>query len=258
MTRVRSSRFLARAGLLWTLVRTDFKSRYHGTLGGFLWALAKPCVMFLVLWAVFSFVFSADAEYRTNLIIGLFVYDFFSESTKAGVLALYSKGHLIARARFPTSILVIASIANAALTLGVFFAALFVVRSVVSDLDVTAVVLATSYLVVFAAMVLGLSLGTSVLFLRYRDLNQIWDMALQAGFFLAPVIYPIEIIPAQYHALLYCWPPTAVIEFTRAVIVDARIPAFSAHVALGAVAAMMLVGGTVIFRRLAPRAAEHL
>ena len=27
------------AGLVWTLVRTDFKVRYHGTVAGFLWAL---------------------------------------------------------------------------------------------------------------------------------------------------------------------------------------------------------------------------
>ena len=37
------------AGLVWTLVRTDFKTRYHGTIGGFVWALLKPLTMFLVL-----------------------------------------------------------------------------------------------------------------------------------------------------------------------------------------------------------------
>jgi lipopolysaccharide transport system permease protein len=255
---VPSHRTRARAGLLWTLVRTEFKSRYHGTLGGFLWALAKPCVMFLVLWAVFSFVFSSDAEYRTNLIIGLFLYDFFAESTKAGVLALYSKGYLISRAKFPAWILVVASLANAALTLVVFFAALFTVRWFVADLDPGSVALVASYLVIFAAMVLGLSLGTSVLFLRYRDLNQIWDMALQAGFFLAPVIYPIAIIPERYHGVLYAWPPTAIIEFTRSVIVDARAPAAAAHLGLVAAAGILMIVGIAVFRRLAPRAAEHL
>ena len=37
------------AGLLWTLVRTDFKARYHGTFSGFVWALLKPAAMFVVL-----------------------------------------------------------------------------------------------------------------------------------------------------------------------------------------------------------------
>ncbi|MCP4036181.1 MAG: hypothetical protein GY733_04535, partial [bacterium] len=31
----------------------------------------------------------------------------------------------------------------------------------------------------------GVSLGSSVLFLRYRDLNQVWEVVLQAGFFIA-------------------------------------------------------------------------
>ena len=52
------SRPLSPYGLIWTLVRTDFKARYHGTLSGFVWALLKPLTMFLVLMAVFSFVFA--------------------------------------------------------------------------------------------------------------------------------------------------------------------------------------------------------
>ena len=58
-----------------------------------------------------------------------------------------------------------------------------------------------------------------MLFLRYRDLNQVWDVVLQAGFFLAPIIYPLEILPERFHFYLYLWPPTPVIEFSRAVLV---------------------------------------
>ena len=47
-------------GLIWTLVRTDFKTRYHGTILGFAWALLKPIAMFLVLQGIFSFAFAAD------------------------------------------------------------------------------------------------------------------------------------------------------------------------------------------------------
>src|SRR5688572_29468795 len=65
-------------GLTWTLVRTDFKARYHGTLGGFLWALLKPVAMFAVLMGVFSFMFT-DPHYKLNLIVALFLWDFFAE-----------------------------------------------------------------------------------------------------------------------------------------------------------------------------------
>jgi len=44
-------------GLAWTLVRADFKARYHGTVSGFVWALLKPAGIFVVLMGVFSFIF---------------------------------------------------------------------------------------------------------------------------------------------------------------------------------------------------------
>src|SRR5262249_45302983 len=108
------------AGFVWTLVRTDFKTRYHGTLSGFCWALLKPLTMFAVLMSVFSYVFAATPNYRLDLIIGLFLWDFFAEGTKAGLVSLHAKGFLLTKARFPSWIVVLTSVSNALITLGVF------------------------------------------------------------------------------------------------------------------------------------------
>ena len=109
-----------RAGLIWTLVRTDFKVRYHGSIGGFVWALLKPLTMFALLMGVFSFLFAGDPDYKFNLIIGLFLWDFFAEGTKAGLISLHARGFLLNRAKFPSWILALTSISNAAITLVVF------------------------------------------------------------------------------------------------------------------------------------------
>src|SRR6476646_7428405 len=108
------------AGLVWTLVRTDFKTRYHGTIGGFVWALLKPLAMFLVLLGVFSFVFQSDPHYKMNLIVGLFLYDFFSDATRTALASLRAKDFLITKARFPSWIIVVTSISNAVITLAMF------------------------------------------------------------------------------------------------------------------------------------------
>jgi ABC-2 type transport system permease protein len=107
-------------GLVWTLIRTDFKARYHGTLSGFVWALLKPTAMFVVLVAVFSFVFRSQPGYKLDLIVGLFLWDFFSDATKTGMTSLSAKGFLLTKARVPKWILVVTSIANALITLMVF------------------------------------------------------------------------------------------------------------------------------------------
>jgi lipopolysaccharide transport system permease protein len=98
----------------------------------------------------------------------------------------------------------------------------------------------------------------SVLFLRYRDLNQIWDVVSQAGFFVAPIIYPLGIIPERFHFYLYIWPPTPVIEFARAVLVDGKTPTLTAHLYLVIDAAVILAVGLIVFRLFAPRAAEYV
>jgi lipopolysaccharide transport system permease protein len=246
-------------GLVWTLVRTDFKARYHGTLSGFAWALLKPLAMFLVLEAVFSVIFAGDAHYRSNLIIGLFLWDFFGESTKAGMVSLQARGFLLTKAKCPSWILVVTSLSNAVITLTVFAAAILAYLAAgPSAPSAAAVAHFLAYLAGLVLVAVGISLGTSVLFLRYRDLNQVWDVVIQAGFFVAPVIYPLGILPERYHLLLYLWAPTPFIQFSRFVLVDGVLPGARAHVVLAAGTLVVLAAGTLAFRRLAPRAAEYL
>ena len=246
------------AGLVWTLIRTDFKARYHGTIEGFVWALLKPLTMFLVLMAVFSFLFP-DPTYKLNLIIGLFLWDFFAEGTKAGLTSLHAKGFLLTKARCPSWILVVTSISNALITLTVFVGIISMFLMFTGrPPTAAAAALFLCYCGALIAVVVGFSLGSSVLFLRYRDLNQVWDMVAQAGFFLAPIVFPLSIIPERFHFYFYLWPPTPVIQFSRAVLVNGTIPTATAHAYLALDAAIILLTGMLVFNALAPRAAEYV
>jgi len=249
----------ARAGLLWTLVRTDFKVRYHGTAGGFVWALLKPLTMFVMLMAVFSFVFGSDPNYKLDLIIGLFLWDFFAEGTKAGLTSLHSRGFLLSKARCPAWILVVTSISNAVITLVVFIGIMLAFLIWAGHPPSPASVgLFLIYCFALMLIVIGFSLATSVLFLRYRDLNQVWDLVTQVGFFVAPIIYPIGILPERFHFYLYLWAPTPVIQFARSVLVDGAAPTLTAHVYLAAAVGSSIAIGVWLYRKLGPRAAEYL
>ena len=247
------------AGLVWTLIRTDFKTRYHGTIGGFVWALLKPLAMFLVLLAVFSYVFASDPQYKLDLIIGLFLYEFFQESTKAGLLSIRAKGYLLTKARFPAWIVVVTSASNALISLALFSVVLVVFLVVTGrPPSPVAIALYALYQVLFFAIVAGFSLAASVLFMRYRDLNQVWEVVTQAGFFIAPIIYPLGILPERVHAYLYAWPPTPIILFSRSVLVDGRMPSPLAHILLFLETAIVLGAGLLVYRARAARVAEEL
>jgi lipopolysaccharide transport system permease protein len=249
----------SRAGLIWTLVRTDFKVRYHGTVGGFVWALLKPLAMFVMLMGVFSFLFASEPNYKLNLIIGLFLWDFFASGTVAGMGSLQSRGFLLTKARCPAWILIVCSISNALITYTLFSVIILVFLVLVGHAPgLAATLLFLVYGVAMTIVIAAFSLAASVLFLRYRDLNQIWDLALQAGFFVAPIIYPIGILPERFHIYLYLWAPTPFIQFTRSVLVDGRIPTLDAHLYLVAAVATCLLVSIFIYRRLGPGSAEYL
>ena len=98
-----------------------------------------------------------------------------------------------------------------------------------------------------------------MLFLRFRDLNQIWDMAIQAGFFLAPIIYPVGVIPERFHFYLYLWPPTPIIEFSRSALDRRRRCRRRPGTCVWrSMTVGILALGVVLFRRYAPRAAEYV
>jgi len=246
-------------GLAWTLVRTDFKTRYHGTLSGFFWALLKPMVLFVALMSVFSYVFASTPNYSLNLIIGLFLWDFFAEGTKTGMTSLQAKGFLLTKARFPSWIVVLTSASNALITLAAFFLVIMTYLALAGRVpSLAAILIFFIYLAQYFLIVLGISLGTSVLILRYRDLNQVWDVVTQVGFFIAPIVYPIAILPERLHFYLYIWPPTPVIQFSREVLVSGTVPNMKANLYLACVTAAVLAAGVFIFRRYARRAAEYL
>jgi len=247
------------SGLVWTLVRTDFKGRYHGTVAGFLWALLKPLTTFVVLLSVFSFLFKADPNYRIRLIIGLFLYEFFSDATKMGMASLASKAYLLTKARVPSWIIVLTSSSNAVITASIFFVVVLVFVTLSSrPPSLVGIALFVYYLLHYLLMIWGVSLGASVLQLRYRDLNQVWDVVTHAGFFLAPVVYPLDILPERVHFWLFLWPPTPIIQFSRAVLIDHTVPTLKAHLLLSFEAGVIFLVGVVIFRRYSARAMEYL
>ena len=246
------------AGLAWTLVRTDFKARYHGTLSGFAWALLKPASIFVVLMVVFSFIFP-DPAYKLQLIVGLFLWDFFAEATKTGLASLQAKAFLFKKMRVPLWILVLTSIANPLITLVVFSGVIVVFLSVAgAPPTLQGFALFLLYCLALLLIVVGFSLATSVLFLRYRDLNQLWDVLAQAGFFIAPIVYPLGIVPERFHFYFYLWPPTPIIEFSRAALVSNAVPSLTGHLYLGLEVVAVMTIGILVMRRYGPRAAEYV
>jgi len=245
--------------LLWVLTKTDFKMRYNGSVLGYLWALLKPLLMFGVLYVVFAVLMKWDMpNYKLYLLLGLMIWNFFAEGTMAGMFSLLSKGEIIKKVYFPRILIVIASTLSAFMTL-VLNMFIFLFFCLVSGFPLHwMMLLLPVYLILLYILVLGIGLLFSVLQVRYRDVAQIWEVLLQAGFFLTPIFYPLTAIPEKYLFYMFLNPMTGVMQYSRLLMLDGQVPSAQGISYLLIGIFIVFVLGWFVFKKLSSNIAEKL
>lgn len=183
--------------LLVELVRTDFKLRYQGSVLGYAWSLLRPLLLFMILYVVFvKFlkIGSSIQHYPVYLLLGIVIWNFFLEMTTQSLGSIVGRGDLIRKIRIPRWMIVfsssIAAVINLFLNM-VVIVVFMIVNHV--NLMITSLWLPLILLEVYL-FALGLSLFLSAAFVKYRDINYIWEVVLQAGFYMTPILYPLGLI----------------------------------------------------------------
>ena len=186
--------------LLSELVRTDFKLRYQGSVLGYAWSLLRPLLLFAILYVVFvKFLKLGEGipHFPVYLLLGIVIWNFFLEMTTQSLGSIVGRGDLIRKISIPRWMIVFSSSLSAVinLLLNMLVIAVFMIANQV-DLMVSILWLPLILLEVYL-FGLGLSLFLSAAFVKYRDINYIWEVVLQAGFYLTPILYPLAMITNQ-------------------------------------------------------------
>lgn len=183
--------------LLAELVRTDFKLRYQGSVLGYAWSLLRPLLLFLILYLVFVKFIKIGAgvpHFPVYLLLGIVAWNFFLEMTTRSLTSIVERGDLIRKIRIPRWIIILSSSVSALISL---FLNLLVVLFflIINHVDLLRTsVWAPLLLLEVYLFGLGLSLLLSAAYVKYRDVNYIWEVILQAGFYLTPILYPLTLI----------------------------------------------------------------
>jgi lipopolysaccharide transport system permease protein len=241
------------------LAMSEFRLRYKNSILGFFWSLLEPLLMLLVLYVVFTNLMRVNVEhYQLFLLMGIISWNMLSRGTTMSLNSIIGKPSLVQKVYFPREVLVISSCITALLmTLLEFivFGVFMLIFKVMPGITITyfPMVLFIEFL-----LILGLSLGLAALNVYYRDIQYIWAVVLQAGFFAAPIIYPISIIPQKYIWIIMLNPMTRIIDMLRGTVIYSTPPNSGDAAFIIAVALGVLVAGYLIFLRLESRFAEEM
>lgn len=186
--------------LLRELVVTDFKLRYQGSVLGYMWSLLKPLFLFAILYVVFGHflrIGSSIEHYPIYLLLGIVLWGFFSEATQLGLTAIVGRGDLIRKINFPKYIIVISGTLSSLINLFLNLLVVFFFMAI-NHIDIHRSILLFPFVIIeLYILALALAFFLSATYVKYRDVNYIWEVGLQAAFYATPVLYPVGMVVSQ-------------------------------------------------------------
>jgi ABC-type polysaccharide/polyol phosphate export permease len=178
------------------------KVRYRGTALGILWSFTNPLLMTAVYTAIFGTAFSkfydgSVVRYVLAAFVGLVVVTFFMNATSEALPSVVANGSLLNKIALPPEIFPLASVAANVFQQGVTsFPIVFVISLVITH-DPLRAVLVPVVLASVVLMVTGVALALSALYVFFRDLPHLWEIASFILWFTSPLFYPIDVVPPQ-------------------------------------------------------------
>lgn len=245
--------------LLADLTQREIKSRLSHSAVGIIWLIVTPVLLLAVYAFVFGVIFKARAPeglgfpFIVWLAIGLWPWLAFSEASLRASQAIRQHSALISKISINRSVLVISVLS------GTFILHLIGYAVVLGILEIRGINLTWQglpYAVLILLTLYGLAAGLGLLLsaaqVFIRDLEQLLPILFMLWFFLTPILYAPELLPADLQHLLWINPMTWWIEELRAALIHGQVLPGLSFLALVAGATITLLIGHWVFNRVSP------
>lgn len=255
--------------ILRVIAGTEFKLKYTDSALGYVWSVAKPLALFSVLYVVFGRFFQLGAgfeDYPIYLLVGIVLWTFFVDATMLTSTSIVARGSLLRKLVFPH--LVIPT--SMTLTSGITFlvnliplAAFMAWNRIVPRVEWLLLLPLLLELFIFT---LGAGLILATLFVRFRDVGQLWELMTQLLFYASPIIIPVGFLPPWFQPIAFLNPFVQVMQDIRAVLLpdtevitaETTLAAAGGRLTPVAITLGTMVVASYLFRREAPWFAERV
>lgn len=245
--------------MIFSLVRKDLRTRYKGSVLGFLWTFVNPLLQLVVYSVVFAYIMRVQLpNYYMFMFVGLLPWIFFCTCVQGGATSVMSGADLIKKIYFPRLVLPIATVSaafmNMLFSMVVMFAALFFSGIGVSEYIMYLPLL----LILLFSLGLGIAFVVSACNVYLRDLEHVLGIITMSMFYVTPIIYPIDMVPEKLLPWFKLNPMVPMIMAFHDVIYYKRVPQLDTLLTVIFYAVLFIVVGYFIFQKLQRNFAEEL
>ena len=243
-----------------SLVKRDLKSRYKGSVLGFLWMFLNPLMQLAVYTVVFSTIMRMGIDkFYLFLFVALVPWLFFSTCLSAGTTVVFSQQDMVKKIYFPREVLPIAFTVSQFVNMLLSFLVIFAVV-ILSGIRLNQQALLFLPLVMLTEFVLALGVTylVSALNVYFRDLEHILGILSMAWMYLTPILYPMEMVPGQYARLFALNPMTPITIAYRDILYYGQVPKIWTLCNAFVMGIVVLAAGQLVFGRLQRHFVEEL
>jgi lipopolysaccharide transport system permease protein len=232
----------------------DVTLRYRQTLLGVVWVILQPLLTAAIFTLVFNRVANLKAPpgvpYIVFVFTGLLAWNLFFGIITRASSSLVSNRDLVSKVFFPRMLVPLATAYSTIVDYLVSLVFLIVLLIVFGVNPGWGIVLAPLWTVMVILLAAGISLVTSALMVRYRDVTYIVPFALQFLLYASPIAYSATVVPSKYKVIYDINPLTWLLADFRWSFLHQPLPP-DWQVALSIVVPIIaFVGGAIIFEQM--------
>jgi ABC-2 type transport system permease protein len=205
----------------------QFKAKYAGAVLGYVWSLAKPLAYFGVLWLVFAFLLrtaNQTHDFAIYLLIGILLYTFFVDTIGLMLRSIVEGGAILRRLAFPPILVPLSVSVGLCITFFLNICAIVVVIGIQRVAPRVEWLLIPPLFVELYTLCVGLGLLLAALYVRFRDIGQVWDLVSQLLFFASAIFYPIGIVPSWAQKVAFLNPFLQIMQDARHAVLGSSGP----------------------------------
>lgn len=246
-------------------IRGDLRIRFVRSKLGGLWMIIHPLAQVLIFAIVLSEVLSAKLPgignkhaYALYLMAGILCWSLIAETLSKCLNLFIENGNLMKKMAFPRICLPLIAAGTVLVNNFLLLVAVFAVFAALGHYPGQEALWLPILMGVTLLFSLGLGLLLGVLNVFLRDIGQIVPVLLQVLFWLTPIVYTLNVLPARYQCWFEANPVYGLVASYQNIMVFDAAPLWSNLLWVLGSAIVLLLIGLVAFRRASPEMVDAL
>lgn len=242
----------AKKDLLILLTKREIYLRYKYKTLGLFWGVLQPLLLAGVISASLGKVASPAIPtqyYFLSVFVGYTFWTYFSSTIGKQSGSIVANRILIKNTAFPHILLPLSTLGVGCIDFSTCLL-LAIAIGLFGGLSVQVLPILFLCIVIMLITTVAIGLLFAAIYTRFTDAREMLSFLITILFFLTPVIYPVRLIPSQFHSFLYLNPMTGVIETARAALLGPSATPWSGLLISSITSVVLLILGIFIFEKI--------